>query len=936
MFDAVDFWLDRGVDGLRLDAIPYLYEQRGTNCENLPATHAFLKDLRRHVDEKYSDRMLLAEANQWPEDAAEYFGDGDECHMNFHFPLMPRLYMAVEREDRFPIIDILEQTPPLPNTAQWAIFLRNHDELTLEMVTDEERDYMYRAYGEDPQSRVNLGIRRRLAPLLRNNRRKMELMNGLLLSLPGTPVIYYGDELGMGDNIYLGDRDGVRTPMQWNPDRNAGFSSANPQRLYLPVVIDTEHHYSAVNVEVEQNSPHSLLWWMRRIIHLRKQYQVFGRGRLDFLHPDNSKVLAFIREYADETVLIVANLSRFTQCAQLDLSRFRGQTPIELFGHTQFPPIGKLPYFLTLAPYAFYWFRLKWRDEESGPTMDTIPRIAVEHSWNDVFSGSRARQLEAVLPAWLARHRWYGGKARTVSRLQLEDILPISNTDSNQADGGSTADEEPLVLAVALVEYTEGEPERYLLPLIFAAEVRGRNIIGDHPRAALAIVEHAALSQTRTLCEAVWEAEFWQPFLEWIERETELPGQSGVLAGHQADQFAVLRKSLPDEIEPTVHGGQQSNTSAIYGDRLILKLFRRLAEGVNPDLEIARFFTTIERSAPVPPLAGSVEYRPHTGEPMTLAFLQEFVANEGDAWVYTLDELGRYFERISLLRGDEGEQQPVLPDGTLLQAARGELPPLAHDVITGYLESVELLGRRTAEMHLALSAPTTNSAFIAEPFTKLYQRSLYQSMRTGVRRVMNLLRKQAGTLDETLRPLADRVLKAESALNDRFKRVLDRKISAQRIRCHGDYHLGQVLYTGRDFIIIDFEGEPDRTASERRIKQSPLKDVAGMLRSFHYASYAARFGDAPGIPPGADTQELIGPWMDFWSAWCSATYLKHYLETAADGGFLPADDGELETLLGAYVLEKAVYELGYELNNRPDWVRIPLEAILQMLDTDHE
>ncbi len=292
----VDYWLDAGVDGLRLDAIPYLYEREGTNGENLPETHAFLKRLRRHVDERFADRMLLAEANQWPEDSVAYFGEGDECHMAFHFPLMPRMFMALRMEDRYPILDILAQTPDLPETAQWALFLRNHDELTLEMVTDEERDYMYRVYAADPQARINLGIRRRLAPLLGNNRRRIELMNGLLFSLPGTPVIYYGDEIGMGDNVYLGDRNGVRTPMQWSSDRNAGFSRADRQRLYLPVITDAEYHYEAVNVDAQQANPQSLLWWMRRIIALRKRHPAFGRGSLRFLHPGNRRILAFVRE----------------------------------------------------------------------------------------------------------------------------------------------------------------------------------------------------------------------------------------------------------------------------------------------------------------------------------------------------------------------------------------------------------------------------------------------------------------------------------------------------------------------------------------------------------------------------------------------------------------------------------------------------------------
>ena len=359
IFGALDFWLSMGVDGLRLDAVPYLFEREGTSCENLAETHAFLKVLRRHVDDRYRDRMLLAEANQWPEDAAAYFGAGDECHMAFHFPVMPRLFMAVHMEDRYPIIDILQQTPQIPEASQWALFLRNHDELTLEMVTDEDRDYMYQVYATDPQARINLGIRRRLAPLLSSNRRKMELLNSLLFSLPGTPVLYYGDEIGMGDNIYLGDRNGVRTPMQWSADRNAGFSQANPQRLYLPVIIDPEHHYETVNVEAQQQNLNSFLWWMKRLIILRKRYLAFGRGSIEFLYPSNRKVLVFVRRYGDEAILAVANLSRFVQYAELDLAAFKGMVPLELFGQSRFPPVGDLPYFLTLSPHGFYWFKLE-------------------------------------------------------------------------------------------------------------------------------------------------------------------------------------------------------------------------------------------------------------------------------------------------------------------------------------------------------------------------------------------------------------------------------------------------------------------------------------------------------------------------------------------------------------------------------------------------
>ncbi len=360
MLNVMRFWMNLGMDGFRCDAVPYLFEEEGTICENLPRTHEFLALLRRTMEKEFPGKILLAEANQWPEDVVEYFGDDEnpEFHMAFHFPLMPRMFMAIRREDRLPIIEIMERTPAIPETAQWAIFLRNHDELTLEMVTDEERDYMYAEYAKDATMRRNVGIRRRLAPLLENSRRKIELMNSLLLSLPGAPVLYYGDEIGMGDNVYLGDRNGVRTPMQWSGDRNAGFSRADPARLYDPVITDPVYGFQAVNVEAQERLPTSLLEWMRRMIRVRKRFKAFGRGTLEFLNADNRRVLAYIRAYEDEVLLCVVSLSRFVQPAELDLSAYAGWQPIEMIGETAFPLIGDLPYFVTLGPHSFYWFRL--------------------------------------------------------------------------------------------------------------------------------------------------------------------------------------------------------------------------------------------------------------------------------------------------------------------------------------------------------------------------------------------------------------------------------------------------------------------------------------------------------------------------------------------------------------------------------------------------
>jgi maltose alpha-D-glucosyltransferase/alpha-amylase len=358
MIRVMRFWLDLGVDGLRLDAVPYLVEREGTSSENLPETHGVLKRLRAALDKRHRNRMLLAEANQWPPDVRPYFGDGDECHMAFHFPLMPRIWIALRKEDRTPIVEIMESTPPIPDDCQWALFLRNHDELTLEMVTDEERDYMWSEYATDQRARINLGIRRRLAPLVDNSRRRIELLNALLLSMPGTPIIYYGDEIGMGDNVYLGDRNGVRTPMQWTPDRNAGFSRADAAALYSPVIMDPVYGFQAVNVEAQERIPGSLLHFTRRIISMRRRYPVFGRGTLEFLHPDNRHVLAYLREHQGVTVLCVANLSRFSQYAELDLARYGGRVPVEIMGRVRFPAIGELPYLLTFGPHAFYWFEL--------------------------------------------------------------------------------------------------------------------------------------------------------------------------------------------------------------------------------------------------------------------------------------------------------------------------------------------------------------------------------------------------------------------------------------------------------------------------------------------------------------------------------------------------------------------------------------------------
>ena len=448
------YWLDMGVDGLRVDAIPYLVEREGTNCENLPETHAVIKALRREIDEHYSDRMLLAEANQWPTDVLPYFGDGDECHMAFHFPLMPRIYMALRQEDRLPITDIIAQTPDIPPTCQWGLFLRNHDELTLEMVTNDERDYMYLAYSADPRMRINLGIRRRLAPLVDNSRRRIELLISLLFSFPGSPILYYGDEIGMGDNIYLGDRNGVRTPMQWNGDRNAGFSTATPARLYSPVIMDPVWGFEAINVEAQQSDPSSLLNWMRNMIALRRLFRVFGRGTIEFLDPNNRKVLAYLRRDDDEQVLCVANLSRFAQPVDLELSKMEGMVPVEMLGYVEFPAIGQQPYRLTLAPYGFLWLELHPKPEAVAVGVDLMEHspLSFADDWKGVLQGTEGQRLESMfLTEYIPAQRWFAAKSRQIKSTRILDWAPLEPSKS--------------VLAWIEVQYTSGTPDIYQLPL---------------------------------------------------------------------------------------------------------------------------------------------------------------------------------------------------------------------------------------------------------------------------------------------------------------------------------------------------------------------------------------------------------------------------------------------------------------------------------------
>ncbi|MGI8431015.1 MAG: maltose alpha-D-glucosyltransferase [Chthoniobacterales bacterium] len=895
---VLDFWLNMGVDGLRLDAVPYLYEREGTNCENLPETHTYLKKLRAHMDAKFPDRMLLAEANQWPEDAVKYFGDGDESHMNFHFPLMPRMFMALQMEDRFPIIDILEQTPAIPENCQWAMFLRNHDELTLEMVTDEERDYMWRVYATDKTARINLGIRRRLAPLLANSRRKIELLNILLFSMPGTPVLYYGDEIGMGDNFYLGDRNGCRTPMQWSSDRNAGFSRANPQQLYLPITIDPEYHYEAVNVDNQQKNLSSLLWWTRRVIAMRKNYRAFSRGSIEFLLPENPKVLAFLRRFEDETILVVANLSRFAQPVEIDLSRFEGCAPMEVFSRNLFPPIKKSAYPLTIGPHGHFWFALQSPNEKRTEKKRVTPTLQAEPNLATLLGdGQRARLEREVLPDYVHGCRWFGAKARTVREMRILEQVAMS-------EGPGAAQ-----LWLLQVDYTDGAPEIYALPVQVAAGDAARAMVRSAPQAVIARLG----PQEGILFDAVWDESFRREMFALMAKGGRLRGKNGDLIGVTG---SVLTQEPNEEIPKSqVLNAEQSNSSMLFENRYFLKLYRKLEDGVNPDVEVTRFLTERAQFAHVPAFVGSIEYRQPRAEPTVVALLQTAVPNEGDAWALTLDAVGRYFERVLERKGD-------------LQTALAAPGELLDELIGGvYPEKAQLIGMRTGEMHLALASAADDPVFGPEPFNAMAQRSVYQSMRASLRRTFALLQKRMGDLPEGFRAEAQEVLGAESRILAQEQRILQHHADAAKIRIHGDYHLGQVLYTGKDFIVLDFEGEPARALSERKLKRSALRDVTGMMRSFQYAAYSALWQSAT----RDEDRVFLERWADLWYRQMSATFLESYLRTTAGAGFLPPKESDLQVLLEAYLLDKAIYEVGYELNHRPDWVVIPIRGIKHIL-----
>ena len=917
VFKVMRFWLDMGVDGMRLDAIPYLIEREGTNCENLPESHAILKQFRQEMDEHYKDRMFLAEANQWPADVLPYFGEGDECQMTFHFPLMPRMFMAIRQEDRHPIVEIMRQTPDIPADCQWALFLRNHDELTLEMVTDEERDYMYNQYAADPRMRLNLGIRRRLAPLIGNSRRRIELLNMLLFSLPGTPVLYYGDEIGMGDNIYLGDRDGVRTPMQWSGDRNAGFSKADFARLYAPPIMDTLYGYQALNVESQQRDSSSLLQWMKRLIALRKRYQAFGRGTLEFLHPRNRKVLAYIREFQDERILVVANLSRFVQPVELDLSRLKGQTPFEMFGRVRFPTITDAPYFLSLAPSSCIWYQLETvagsnvghTEQLPAHEVDAIPRISLTNGWATLLEGRERAILErTVLPQFILRQRWFGAKSRTLETVSIRDwiIFPTSGP--------------PTVILYVRTYDSSGNYEKYQIPMAVATGPLAEQILQNNSAAIMAHVK--STDGEGVLCDALLSDDLCGRLLRLVGDSKEVKTRQGRLVGIATSAFPTAVGSDLGMIRRGT--SESSNSNVVFDDRFWLKIHRRLIDGPSVDFEVGRFLTEKAGFPRVPKTLGTLEFRRAKRETITVGMLRELIPNQGQAWELMLDVVGRYFEEVQ----SESHRLDKIDLDTPSAFALGdrEIPPDVHDVIGTALLTAGVLGRRTAEMHLALASDPSDPAFAPEPLTEAELTRLSDRLKEQVRLTIESLKEHVGTLPDEMQSLAQEMIAARPKL---LEMVTNRPSSGEgllKIRVHGDYHLGQLLWQENDFFILDFEGEPGRDVDERRAKQSPWKDVASMLRSFDYTAYSALYKVGKVHP---DALERLEPWAKIWRSWMSAEFLRSYRRIATS--LLPADPSVSRQLLDLLRLEKALFELRYELDYRPDWVRIPLMGILHLI-----
>ena len=885
-------WLDAGVDGFRLDAIPYLCERDGTNNENLPETHAIIRKLRAELDAYARGKVLLAEANQWPEDVQEYFGEGDECHMAYHFPLMPRIYMAIAQEDRFPITDILRQTPDIPSNCQWALFLRNHDELTLEMVTDVERDYLWSTYANDPRARINVGIRRRLAPLMDNDRRKIELMNSLLLSFPGTPIIYSGDEIGMGDNIYLGDRNGVRTPMQWTPDRNGGFSRADPARLYAPTIMDPVYGYEAVNVEAQSRSLSSLLSATKRLISVRKSTLAFGRGSMTFIRPANRAVLAYVRKLGEEVILCVANLSRSAQATELDLSPWKERIPLEMLGRTRFPAIGELPYMITLAPYGFYWFQLRERDKSEHVEPSAVPEfetlvVPLGATW---VSLARTRGVfeRDVLPGHLARTRWYPERSAQAIHPTLTSAIPFCDVGDNRP-----------WLAFFETATPRGRT-RYVLPMQIEWVRFDRERYNPN---ALAAVRQGA--REGTLLDVATDPIFIALLLRNLHDRLVIEEHAMRLEFSPTGKLSDRPIKPPEHVHPVETG--QLASIAVVDNQYVVKVYRKLEAGIDPEIEIGRFLTDVAGFANAPALLGSVELV--EGEKRSaVTTVHAFIQNQGDGWTVTSAYLDRFVEDQRLLAASQ------------LVSENEEQAP--------YLRYISQAGRRVAEMHRALASNDKLADFAPEPIEPADKRQLIEGVTTRAEHVFEVLKQRRDHLREADRQLVDEILAHRATLHDRLSALLASDGSNLRIRLHGNFDLRRLLIVKDDIFITGFGGDRRLPLAERRHKGPAARDVAGLIRSIDY-SVAAALERALKVAP--DEPGRLAAALTEWRDRSEAAFLAGYRENAAGEGLWPANARASERMLDFFLLERTFEQAEHELIHRPEWLRIPLAGMLRIL-----
>jgi maltose alpha-D-glucosyltransferase/alpha-amylase len=906
IFRAVDFWFDMGVDGMRLDAVPYLYEREGTNCENLPETHEFLKKLNVHIKEKYPDKIFLAEANQWPEDAVAYFGNGDECHMAFHFPLMPRMYMAVQMETRYPIIDILEQTPEIPANCQWAMFLRNHDELTLEMVTDEERDYMYRYYAKDKHARLNLGIRRRLAPLVENNRRKIKLLNILLFSFPGTPIIYYGDEIGMGDNYYLGDRNGVRTPMQWSPDRNAGFSRANPQQLYLPVIIDPEYHFESVNVEVQERIPSSLLTWMKRAVAVRKKYRAFGRGDIRFLSPSNSKVLAFLRTYENETILVVTNLSRFSEVVELNLAEYIGSTPVELFSRNKFPEIKDSYYMLTMNAYDYYWFQLVPVEEtERSADLYEPPELEPLLGEFSFFGYDDESVLNTVaIPDFLKRRQWFGIEDQKIDAINVYDEIPLSTGD------------EYTSLVLLQINYVDDTSVGLIIPCSAVFYNREKLKESDNLNSVIAYLDKPG----KILYESRNESSFRDSVIAAILNSDTLKGKRGDMLIEKEEKFYEQTKAYLDAKISNSDDSNQKFIDLNYGGGFKVRLYRKIVEEGHPGIEMFKALSLKSSFNNIPEFLGTIYYKSFEGNLFVIGFIEKEIPNEGNFWKYLTDvSISHYEKRINLQK--EHIEEFNTENKNLLNGNTKDfyISSPCDELESMNLDLMELLGKRTGELHSTLTSIPIDG-FEPDKFDSFYQRSLYQSNRSLTRNTFRVMRNFTGPEKVKMEEIFDR----EELILEYLKTLLEEKFDAKKIRIHGDLNLKRVLITGKDFIFINFEGQPAIASSAKRLKRSPFRDIAGMIGSIYFAAHTSlqKFG--------LTFSEDVSAYNAFANRWwfcMSNKFLRGYLSTAGQSGFLPKNENHISYLVNVYMIEKMLTEIAKGIFRNAKWLKIPVEGL---------